>query len=97
MAKDLLSTNEVNGESSVPRFNCPIHKEIVVPGKYSYAHIIRPGPIFPLEEAMQLHNYGVDIVTGKNIDDPDYCRINLCDKGFVKMIVVLTWKVLFIC
>lgn len=93
MAKDLLSSNETNNDDCVPRFRCPLFTEIVVPGKYLYAHITRPGPSFPQEEAMKLHNYGVDIVSGKFMQDPDYCRINFCDKGFVKTIVVLTKKV----
>lgn len=99
MAKDLLSSNETNNDEFVPRFRCPLHKEIVVPGKYLYAHIIRPGPSFPQEEAMKLHNYGIDIVSGKFMEDPDYCRINFCVKGFVKTIIVLTNKVCicFVC
>lgn len=95
MAKDLLSSNEneTNKEECVPRFVCPLYTEIEVPGTYLYVHITRPGPPFPRVEAKKLHNHGVEIVSGKFYDEPDYCRINFCDKGFVKTIVVLTKKV----
>lgn len=93
MAKDLLSSDETTNDDCVPRFRCPLYTEIVVPGRCLYAHITRPGPPFPQEEAMKLTNYGIDIFTGKCIEDPDYCRINFCPIGFVKTIVVLTGKV----
>ena len=100
MAKELVNRDiefyEIVPSDYVARFKCPILTKIKLLDNYLYAKIQRAGPQFPKDEDSKLHNYGKDIVTGKFATDPNYCRINFCDKGFIKEIVVMTNKVCLI-